>query len=368
MLVQSNSLADTILLKIDDPSSFIESKLEDEDTQEIRALLDDDEYLLSIIPTACGEAQSYAVGLAQCLQVLELARSCTTSQSRIPRHDLYPKALLGELGGSSTVRELLLTMKKMNSTKFLALLDKVLSEVFVPYLQDRLPPLRDEISGLVEDSTKKNLVSEFDLSNVDTLRATVVSRRVQLSEKKSSLTKEEEEYSKLVQQVHDEFEKYFTRNLKGVREVLLHELFFYDLISPHRDVFAPKQRFTIERALSNPQDYLPCECCVDENMDADEIEKARQDGEESTIHATSPPASILYKLYLESGALINIYDLWTAFYAIIGGSNVGDEGEGEGENEDEDDPAEDSGEKNKNKSNEGAIQPKPSKIDKPTAQ
>ena len=31
-----------------------------------------------------------------------------------------------------------------------------------------------------------------------------------------------------------------------------------------------------------------------------------------------PPTSILYQLYLESGALINAFDLWSAFNAIVG--------------------------------------------------
>lgn len=39
-----------------------------------------------------------------------------------------------------------------------------------------------------------------------------------------------------------------------------------------------------------------------------------------------PVTSILYKLYLESGPLINTFDLWNAFYSIIG-----HEGEEDGE-------------------------------------
>lgn len=76
-------------------------------------------------------------------------------------------------------------------------------------------------------------------------------------------------------------------------------------------VFAPRSRSTVERALSRPQDYLGCECCT------------AQDGEEVGIKSTQPPGSIIYQLYLESGALINIFDLWSAFYQVIGG----DEGE-----------------------------------------
>jgi len=59
--------------------------------------------------------------------------------------------------------------------------------------------------------------------------------------------------------------------------------------------------------LSQPQDYLACSCCTS------------ADGEEVGIRGTQPPTSIIYQLYLESGALINIYDLWSAFYSVIAG-------------------------------------------------
>ena len=43
-----------------------------------------------------------------------------------------------------------------------------------------------------------------------------------------------------------------------------------------------------------------------------------------------PVTSILYKLYLESGPLINTFDLWNAFYSIIGHEGGEVEGGGAG--------------------------------------
>ena len=266
---------------------------------------------------------------------------------KLPRHELYPKALLGELDGSPATRELLLAMKKMSSTKLVALMDRVIeasSTETDELLQPALVPLRERIVALIKDSRKKNLNSEFDLAVADTLRATVVSKRVQLSEKKSALTKEEEEYSKCVKDVHDVMELYFSENLKGLEGLLLHEVFFYDLISPHRDVspsphlgmefthvltlnfpplkvFAPRSRYAVERALSRPQDYFGCTCCSDPSEYNDNIS-------DNPIMPTMPAASILYKLYLESGPLINTFDLWSAFYSIIGDEEGGGAGEG----------------------------------------
>jgi origin recognition complex subunit 3 len=218
---------------------YVEQKLNDRDVAEVRKLLGDDDHVRSTVIASAAGCRSYAVCIGQALTVLEIARSCQVNQNRIPRYELYAQVLSGELhSGTPLVRDLLLSMKKMNSTSLLNLLDKVTKEVQVPYLIEKVAPLRESIIALVEaaeSSGKKTLNSEFNVTK-DSLRATAVSKRIQLGEQKSALTKEDTEYSKLVQQVHDVAESYFKENLKGLQGLFLHELFFYDLISPHRDV------------------------------------------------------------------------------------------------------------------------------------
>lgn len=218
---------------------FVERKLADDDIAEVRKLLDDDDHVRSVVAISAAKCRSYAVEVGQALSVLEIARSCQANQNHIPRYELYAKALSGELNSNTPlVRDLLLSMKKMNSGSLLNLLDKITTELKVPSLTEKVAPLRESITTLVEQSEgagKKTLTSEFDISK-DTLRATAVSKRIRLGEQKSSLTKQDTEYSKLVQQVHDIVEAYFKTGLKGLQELFLHELFFYDLISPHRDV------------------------------------------------------------------------------------------------------------------------------------
>lgn len=218
---------------------FVERKLADKDIAEVRKLLEDDDHVRSVVAISAAECRSYAADVGQALTVLEIARSCQANQNPISRYELYAKVLSGELHSNTPlVRDLLLSMKKMNSTSLLNLLGEVTAEMQVPYLVEKVAPLRDSIMALVEQSEssgKKTLTSEFDVSK-DTLRATAVSKRIRLGEQKSALTKQDTEYSKLVQQVHDAAEAYFKANLKGLQEQFLHELFFYDLISPHRDV------------------------------------------------------------------------------------------------------------------------------------
>lgn len=218
---------------------LVERKLADSNIVEVNKLLEDDDHVRFVVAISAAECRSYAIEVGQALSVLEIARSCQANQTRIPRYELYAKALSGELHSNTPiVRDLLLSMKKMNSSSLLNLLDKITAEAQVPYFVEKVLPLRESIGVLVEQSEgvgNKTLTSEFNVSK-STLRATAVSKRIWLGEQKSSLTKQDTEYSKLVQQIHDAAEAYFRASLKGLQELFLHELFFYDLISPHRDV------------------------------------------------------------------------------------------------------------------------------------
>ena len=179
-----------------------------------------------------------------------------------------------------------------------------------------LAPLRAELAAL---AAAGKLTSEFDVVST-TLRSTAVSKKIQANAHKSGLSKNDAVYSQLVQKVHGALHSYFDATLRPVADVFLHEVFFYDLVSPHKDVFAPRARATVERALSRPVDYLGCECC-----ELNEDEEAAAAGEVGTMKRSHPPTSIAYQLYLEGGALINGFDLWNAFRSVLMGEDVEDD-------------------------------------------
>ncbi|XP_021933995.1 origin recognition complex subunit 3-like [Zootermopsis nevadensis] len=64
-------------------------------------------------------------------------------------------------------------------------------------------------------------------------------------------------------------------------------------------------------ALNNPHYYLECECC-------------ELDGSSSIIPSL-PDICIVYKLHLECGRLINMYDWLQSFLAIVNHTESGDE-------------------------------------------
>lgn len=108
-------------------------------------------------------------------------------------------------------------------------------------------------------------------------------------------------------------EEYLNGLLEDPRTMLYHEIFLYDSVSPCREVLTPRPRHAIERALSSPHDYLDCDCCAPEHVE-----------EEASLSATQPATAVLYQLYLESGNMLNVHDLWQAFSAIMG-DDRGDE-------------------------------------------
>jgi len=225
---------------------YVESKMAAKEVGEVRKLLTDDNHVRRTVAEKILESRNYGIELGQALAFLEIGRSCTLIQNKTPRYELYAKALSGELQTSPSVREFLMSLKRMNSTTLLNLLEKVMQEVQTPDITEPLRPLQGKIKKLVEEAEasggKKNLVSEFDITN-NTLRGTAVSKKVRLGEQKSSLTKQDTEYSALVQQVYTIAESYLTTNFNssqhGLQNVLLHEILFYDLRSPHSAVSPP---------------------------------------------------------------------------------------------------------------------------------
>ncbi|KAL5614603.1 hypothetical protein BROUX41_004701 [Berkeleyomyces rouxiae] len=155
-----------------------------------------------------------------------------------------------------------------------------------------------------------------------TARATAVAQRVQLSHDTSTLTSSDRAFTDAVARLclllttivreaaltnagaesTSGADPAAMVNIFPAAQQLLHEAWLYDNRAPHRDVFVPRPRLVFERSLARPHDYLACSCCSGAN------------GSKGV-----PPATcILYQLYLEAGALINVADLWSAFKGALG--------------------------------------------------
>lgn len=287
---------------------FAESLLDQGDHTAVQRLLDDNETFRQIIGTKLAETRIALASIFTAMETLGFLQSFSTTKPASPWSDLYIKAMSGELGEASVLRESLLMVKKMPSDALVQLLSE-LSEY-----QEGMADILKDLNFL----TKKNkataaapMRSEHDIRHA-TLRTTVVAQKVELSKHSSALSQQDKDYSKIVNRVDIALREYFHERLIDPKDLFLHEVLIYDAKSPYRDVFMPRPRFAVERALSSPHDYLGCDCC---------------DPVENGLSASQPATAILYQLYLESGALINVSDLWSAFQTIVVTEDTEDEEE-----------------------------------------
>nr|CAD7402174.1 unnamed protein product [Timema poppensis] len=106
-------------------------------------------------------------------------------------------------------------------------------------------------------------------------------------------------------------EEVFPKFLGPPSKLPLHEVMFFDEPSSLKRHVAPSLRSAIHMALNDPHYYLQCECC--------------KLSDSSTILPSLPDICVVYKLHLECGRLINLYDWLQAFLTVVSPSETGEE-------------------------------------------
>ncbi|EME79035.1 uncharacterized protein MYCFIDRAFT_115667, partial [Pseudocercospora fijiensis CIRAD86] len=290
---------------------YAEELLEQREAGQLRCLLDSDIALFDFTK------QSVEVGRTKIANALMICQAIRNIQKHLPytqvssKSGLYIQMMSAKLAGSPLLRSLLLSVKKLPSDTALKVMAAVRESALPKSLDKVVLALETELASLVGNDNgaqQQPLRSEDDVKN-STLRTTVVAQKVELSKQKSTLSKQDAAYTTLVRRFADTLESHFAELLINPRELPMNEVFLYDFRSPYREVFTPRPRHAVERALAAPHDYLDCKCCA-----------PGEGAEEATLAATQPATAVLYQLYLESGNIINASDLWQAFEAVIGDS------------------------------------------------
>lgn len=299
--------------------THVEDAVESGQLKHAQSLIEDDGYLNQELKSALKSTTRWEDDFLRSLALLVA--------SELPQDDFittYINALAHGIDLESKDSEILSAVKRMSADDISSLLQRLKNAVTTG---DRELGLKgwagqDErslhaLSEMAE--TLASLQAESQLSgnplrsqysaHSRILRTTVIAQKVQLSQDKSNLTDEDMAFTKLV----DGLLAFLSTAIscKAADTLFMHELWVYESKSPHKDVFIPRPGAIFERALSRPHDYLACSCC-----------STVADGGNS---ATLPATSILYHLYEEAGALMNVADLWTAFYALVGKAEGDDE-------------------------------------------
>ncbi|KAI8974945.1 origin recognition complex subunit 3 N-terminus-domain-containing protein [Pilobolus umbonatus] len=279
-------------------------------------ILEDDEYLiLNTIPMLLSHMKVYQAEFRVGIKLIQ------TLQAQFPTVDSIRRnvriLLLDTLQGHENTED------KINLIKLLLKLIKTMKMDQIGKLIKNLRPLFsvDEISKNGKKALEildeweeryKSLQNDTSSSQTDMIegmvagkeggRDTETSRKVQ-SETLEYIKKKGSEATKFTIEIADWCETKLIQYLRPFTDLPLHELVYYTNVRLHEKSFAAEQRASIQTALIQSEHYLNCSCCNSEK--ADQILPSEGD------------TSILYKLYLECGRMINLYDWFVAFGSIV---------------------------------------------------
>lgn len=295
------------LRRAKDQSRYAQTLIERKEYETLRTLLDDDNALGDVVVREIQTCKETLQAFLDAIDVLFWIQSGLTLKSKAPWSEIYILAMCADLAGSAAFEDIMLSVKKLPSDTMETLVNG-LEAMGLPL--ELVEPMT-ELGQLTDhrEDPEVPLRSAYDVHH-ETLRTTVVAQKVSLSKNTSTLSAQDSAYTKIVDRIYIILRDYLETSLINPQDLFLNEILIFDSKSQHREVFTPKPRYAIERALGSPHDYLGCDCCG---------------GSEDGLSATQPATAILYQLHLESGAVVNTADLWSAFWTIVGGDGVEDE-------------------------------------------
>ncbi|KAI1437549.1 origin recognition complex subunit 3 N-terminus-domain-containing protein [Xylaria sp. CBS 124048] len=275
-----------------------------------RQLLGDDKKLTGYLVDCLQKRCQWTVQLLRVLKVFMAAKTTTADFANI-----FMDASYDGVGASDGFDQFLTSIKRMEPADSEEYLSQLLDVIRYGDQSLGLNPWMDEVpetvslfSGILAGIKELRSAAD-DQGHVlrsthngqsKVLRTTIVAQKVQLSHDTAALTDHDKAYTDLINRFVEHLEKIM--RIDGAQDLAFNEIWLYDSKTPYRDVFIPRPRHVLERALSRPHDYLGCACC-----------KTGKD----QIVPSLPTTAILYRLYLETGSLINAADLWSAFYTIV---------------------------------------------------
>ncbi|KAK8049584.1 origin recognition complex subunit [Apiospora phragmitis] len=294
-------------------SSFrnhVEASLHGKAVSHVQSLLDDDDYLNRQVQMQLLSSRSWVCRSLRTLQILMCHQGHASKFTQ-----LYVDLLSQGVDGLDQLPDFVNSMRRMDPAEMMSLLNQIVaiiqdgdSNMGLQGCKGESVPSVTLLSGIVTEiqtlcreaeDAGSTLRSEYSGQN-KIMRTTVIAQKVQLSHDAATLTPQDKSYTRLVEEAIAHVEALL--KCERAEDVWLHEAWLYDFKTPYREVFMPRPRSVVQRALLRPHDYLACSCC---NSSKDQI------------MPTLPATAILYHLYLETGSLINVADLWTAFFGIV---------------------------------------------------
>ncbi|RYP06984.1 hypothetical protein DL764_002807 [Monosporascus ibericus] len=289
----------------------VETSIEKGDVKRARLLLEDDDYVVSHLQGCLRDSRRWVERLLRILKYFNAGKALSSDFTQ-----LYLDAIANGADFDGEYATFVETVKQMLPSDAATFLTHVLDAIKegdralgLDQWADDNEETVDLLSGILADIEDLRTKAEDEdhvlrskySGQSKVLRTTVIAQKVQLSRDTAALTDQDKTYTSLIDRLAEHLQAILS--CEKAESLPFNEVWLYDSKAPYRDVFVPRPRVIIERALSRPHDYLGCSCCKTEG---------------DHIASTLPATAILYRLYLETESLINVADLWSAYLAIVG--------------------------------------------------
>ncbi|XP_066259603.1 origin recognition complex subunit 3 [Euwallacea similis] len=276
-------------------------------------LLTDDQYLKTVLYDKVIAVQKYTRRLhvfLKCLHVL--VRDLPGAPMGKNLREIYALVVRKTITESKEYKECFQLLNFQSKDELNSKLEKI-AKVMECYVNtsSKKTQLKDFCVTIKRFQNALDVLDLVDVTNVeiepthDAVLSGLTDRKA-LKEALMSRSKQQvkllNKYEKLREEILNFLSKNFEIFMVHPSSLHLYEIFFFDDISI-KDKIVGTHRSAIHNALNNPHYYLQCKCC--------EISNSR------TVKATMPDICIAYKLHLEWGKMINLYDWLLAFLCIV---------------------------------------------------
>ncbi|XP_077869798.1 origin recognition complex subunit 3-like [Saccoglossus kowalevskii] len=286
--------------------------VEEQNPEEQKSLLLDEKHFRKFLKRSIKQIwkyHDYFFPTMHCLHLLTFDLPGHPLGRRI--RELYSLCLQGDIVQSESYQDAKSLLKLMAREELVSLLNKCndsLSEyedndleiiclelqTFISQFNSLVDCNEPDQVNQQEDAQKSNEVPNKPTGLYD------LKKHLQESAKKKKIPTK---FESLRNQVLEYLEKnLFSKYLHSACSLIFHEIFYSDCVSVLRRHLNASPRAAIQMALTNPHHYLQCDCC---------------ETEPGNIPNNAPDLCIVYRLHLECGRLINLYDWLQAYITIV---------------------------------------------------
>ncbi|KAH8300001.1 hypothetical protein KR044_008458 [Drosophila immigrans] len=301
------------------------------DCKRIIAVLTDDDYLKKKLPQLLRDCLLHFMLFRSCLEFFtELVGDLPRCPLGKLRRELYVNCLNKPITQQAEYKECWQMLSFMSKDEFIAKVSKAI-ECTEQFLTEQMVPLELGDACAAEMRTKlqtlKKLLNDVNLATMESHAVaneptcpstearsmgnlTQVASRQELKEQLLQRSKQDKqqsfsEYARALHKVLGHIETHLVlAHLRPLQNAPpLYELYVFSDISTVRRNIIGAPRAALHTALNNPHFYMQCKCC--------ELQ------DQSQLVSTMPDLSVVYKLHLECGRMINLFDWLQAFRSVL---------------------------------------------------